>query len=155
MAGRRALPLPPPAKRAGLWLLALDFGLDVLYWRLATASARNPRCAWRHSERARLYHVLHLRHLSKKNEGIHSVVDAMAAAARRDAFAAALWAGQRTQDRSAVLGGCTPAHLLQSFWLLSEHRACAATLSVNEISPELEAAMLVSGTSNADCSRRS
>ena len=53
-----------------------------------------------------------------------------------------------------ALANSAPAHLLQSFWLLSEHRACAATLSVNEISPELEAAMLVSGTFNADCSRR-
>ena len=41
-----------------------------------------------------------------------------------------------------ALANSAPAHLLQSFWLLSEHRACAATLSVNEISPELEAAML-------------
>ena len=40
----------------------------------------------------------------------------------------------------APLGATDGAHLLQSFWLLSEHRACAATLSVNEISPgELEA----------------
>ena len=43
-----------------------------------------------------------------------------------------------------ALANSAPAHLLQSFWLLSEHRACAATLSVNEISPELEAAVLVS-----------
>ena len=76
-----------------LFLVALDFGLDVLYWRLATASARNPRCAWRHSERARLYHVLDLRDLPKKKEGIHVLVDAMAAAPRWDAFAAAFGLG--------------------------------------------------------------
>ena len=83
----------------------------MLYSLHSASGGGHPSCRWRHSERAKLNLLLHLRALSEKKEGIHSVVDAMAAAARRDAFAAALWAGQRTQDRSAVLGGCTPHHL--------------------------------------------
>ena len=49
----------------------LDLLEVLLYWRLATALAGQTRCAWHPSERARLYHVLHLRDLLKKKEGIH------------------------------------------------------------------------------------
>ena len=62
------------------------FAWDVLYWRLATALAGHPRCAWRHSERAKLNHVLHLRDLSEKNEGIHVLGHAMAASSATGRF---------------------------------------------------------------------
>ena len=84
----------------------------MLYWRLAMACARHP-ISFRHpSERARLYHVLHLRDLSEKKEGIHVLVDTMAAAPRWDAFAAAFGLGSARQDRSAVLGGCASAAII-------------------------------------------
>ena len=48
----------------------------------------------------------------KKKEGIHVLVDAMAAAPRWDAFAAAFGLGSARQDRSAVLGGCASAAII-------------------------------------------
>ena len=102
----------------------------MLYWRLATASARNPRCAWRPCERAKLYHVLHLRDLSEKNEGIHVLVDGQLTEWRllRDGTLSPPLLGWAAHARTAAQSSVA-AHLLQSFWLLSEHWACAAELS--------------------------
>ena len=77
-------------------LLDLLEVLLYMYWRLATALAGHPRCAWRHSERAKLNHVLHLRDLSEKKEGFHVLIDAMAASSAMGRFRRRFWAGQRT-----------------------------------------------------------
>ena len=75
--------------------------------------ARQPRSSRHPSERAKLNNVLELRDLPKKKEGIHVLVDAMAAAPRWDAFAAAAFGlGSARQDRSAVLGGCASAAII-------------------------------------------
>ena len=75
----------PPRRKGRVVTVSSGFWLEVLlYWRLATALAGQTRCAWRRSERAELYHVLHLRDLSEKKEGFHVVRHAMAAACARE-----------------------------------------------------------------------
>ena len=71
-----------------MWLLTLDLAWDALYWRLATALARHPRCTWRHSERSRLNFLLHSRDSLKKKEAKGSMADATASGARRYASVA-------------------------------------------------------------------
>ena len=54
--------------------------------RLATALARHPSSSRHPSERAKLNHVLHVRDLSEKKEGIHVLRHAMAASSAMGRF---------------------------------------------------------------------
>ena len=124
--------------------VVLVLAWNVLYWRLATALARHPSSLRHPSERAKLNFLLHRRDLSENitpggsrwptqrrllRDGANgrpwrAVQWLIGVAIERDEACAIA-----NHSLEPALANSAPAHLLQSFWLLSEHWACAAELS--------------------------
>ena len=127
--------------------VVLVLAWNVLYWRLATALARHPSSLRHPSERAKLNFLLHRRDSLKKIalERRNSRPGPTQRRLLRDGANGRPWraiqwligvAIERDEacaianhSLEPALANSAPAHLLQSFWLLSEHWACAAELS--------------------------
>ena len=119
----------------------------MLYWRLARALARHPSSSRHPSELAKLNFLLHRRDSLKKIalERRNSRPGPTQRRLLRDEANGRRWraiqwligvAVERDEacaiashSLEPALANSAPAHLLQSFWLLSEHWACAAELS--------------------------
>ena len=127
--------------------VVLVLAWNVLYPLHSASGVGHPSCRWRHSECAKLNFLLHLRDLSEKialerrnsrpgptqrrllRDGANgrpwrAVQWLIGVAIERDEACAIA-----NHSLEPALANSAPAHLLQSFWLLSEHWACAAELS--------------------------
>ena len=107
--------------------------------------ARHPRSPRHPYERAKLNNVLDLRDRPEKKEGIHVLgrrnggcsVTRLTAGSGGPSIQWLIGVAIERDEACAIanhslepaLANSAPAHLLQSFWLLSEHWACAAELS--------------------------